>query len=179
MSDQDQGHDGGRGDAQSPASGQGASGGVRRTPGLKRKRRARLIMFGAVALTAAAVLAGVAFNDNLVFFVPPTELLEKAETGEITADRRLRVGGLVEPGSIETGSGEAVLFRVTDNQTSVPVAYVGVLPDLFREGQGVVAEGRFVNGRFQADRILAKHDEKYMPREVTEALKEEGHWQPE
>ncbi|MEO1329986.1 MAG: cytochrome c maturation protein CcmE [Pseudomonadota bacterium] len=156
-----------------------SDGGVKRTPGLKRRRRTQVIAFGAGALALAAVLAGFAFNDNIVFFVPPTELLEKAEAGEIEPGRRLRVGGLVEEGTYEKGSDEAISFRVTDNQTSLPVSYVGVVPDLFREGQGVVAEGYFIQGRFQAERILAKHDEKYMPREVTDALKKDGQWKPE
>ncbi len=123
-------------------------------------------------LAAAAALMLSAFEDNIVFFYSPTEVLAK----KLGADRRVRIGGLVEDGSVEK-AGIEVKFRVTDLAAAIPVTYIGILPDLFREGQGVVAEGRFVDGVFRADEVLAKHDENYMPPEVAEALKKSGRWQ--
>jgi cytochrome c-type biogenesis protein CcmE len=115
-----------------------------------------------------------AFEDSLVFFYSPTDIA----TRQLPADRRVRIGGLVEAGSIARGAdGLSVRFVVTDLANTIPVSYRGVLPDLFREGQGVVAEGRLANGVFQADEVLAKHDEKYMPPEVVDALKKAGRWQ--
>src|SRR5205823_13858776 len=116
-----------------------------------------------------------AFNDNLVFFYSPSELAEKA----LTPERRIRIGGLVETNSLEkTGDGRGVAFRVTDGKSDLRVVFDGVLPDLFREGQGVVAEGRLrPDGVFAATSVLAKHDEKYMPPEVADALKKAGRWQ--
>lgn len=146
--------------------------------GARKKQRVRLIALGAIALTAATVLAGVAFNDAIVFFHPPGELVAKAEAGEIAPDRRIRLGGLVAAGSVADGEGGAVLFQVTDNVATVPVSFDGVLPSLFREGQGVVAEGYYREGRFEAAEVLAKHDENYMPKEVADALKESGQWKP-
>lgn len=91
----------------------------------------------------------------------------------------MRLGGLVEAGSVQRGPGQRVTFAVTDSKTAIKVAYDGLLPDLFREGQGVVTEGIFEGaGRFKADSVLAKHDETYMPREVADTLKKQGHWQP-
>jgi cytochrome c-type biogenesis protein CcmE len=117
----------------------------------------------------------VAFNDNLVFFYSPSELRAKA----VAPDRRVRIGGLVEDHSVLHGPDtRQVSFRVTDGTTDVGVVYDGILPDLFREGQGVVAEGRLrPDGVFAAMTVLAKHDENYMPREVVDALKKSGHWQ--
>jgi len=105
-----------------------------------------------------------------VFFFGPTELMAKEADGEIGADRRLRVGGMVVEGSVVRGEGETVTFSVTDMNEVVDVAYRGVLPDLFAEGQGVVAEGYLEQGSFRAESVLAKHDEKYMPREVSSAM---------
>ncbi|HIJ42560.1 MAG: cytochrome c maturation protein CcmE [Rhodospirillales bacterium] len=129
-----------------------------------------VIAWGFLALATALVL--FAFEEGIVFFYSPTELTEKKPP----AEQRLRVGGLVEEGSVEK-SGTIVSFRVTDLNNSVPVTYEGILPDLFREGQGVVAEGRLVGGVFVAAEVLAKHDENYMPPEVAEALKKSGQWQ--
>jgi cytochrome c-type biogenesis protein CcmE len=127
------------------------------------------------ALGSATALVLTAFNDNLVFFYSPSELKEKA----VAADRRVRIGGLVELHSLaRQEGGHRVSFRVTDGKLDLPVVYDGVLPDLFREGQGVVAEGRLgADGVFAAQTVLAKHDENYMPREVVDALKKSGHWQ--
>lgn len=142
--------------------------------GARKRTRIRLIIIGALALAAAVVLAGMAFRDSIVFFFGPTELIEKAATGEAGPDRRLRLGGLVEEGSVDHVSNGVVTFTVTDGGASVPVRFDGVLPDLFREGQGIVAEGRYRDGTFTAETVLAKHDENYMPPEVAEALKEQG-----
>ena len=143
---------------------------------MTRKRR-RMVMLGAgmLALVSAAALVLTAFEDNLVFFYSPTDILE----GKAPQGRALRLGGLVEEGSVQRGSGLEVQFRVTDLAEAVPVAYKGILPDLFREGQGVVVQGRLNrSGLFQADEVLAKHDENYMPPEVAEALKKSGQWKP-
>lgn len=141
----------------------------------RKKRRIILILFGAVTLALSATLVSVAMRDAIVFFVSPSELLEKPPTPE----RRLRIGGLVEEGSVERGQGKLIRFRVTDTAKSVPVVYDGILPDLFREGQGVVAEGQWRDGVFHAREILAKHDEKYIPREVVDSLKAQGQWKPD
>jgi cytochrome c-type biogenesis protein CcmE len=138
-----------------------------------KRKRLWLLAVGLVMLGAATALVLVAFNDNLVFFYSPTDLKQKA----IAADRRVRVGGLVELHSVQH-DGETVSFRVTDGRNDVKVRYTGVLPDLFREGQGVVAEGELTaGGTFAASQVLAKHDERYMPPEVVAALKKSGHWQ--
>jgi len=134
-------------------------------------RRLVMVLAGLALLGVAAVFVGSALRDNLVFFFTPSEALEKA----IPPERRFRLGGLVEEGSL-VRKGAAVTFRITDSAKTLPVAYTGVLPDLFREGQGVVAEGRLKDGVFQAQTVLAKHDETYMPKEVAEGLKKAGHW---
>jgi cytochrome c-type biogenesis protein CcmE len=141
-----------------------------------KRRRLSIVVIGLVMLGTAAALVLTAFEDNLVFFFSPTDLKAKA----ITPEQRIRVGGLVEEGSIEkSADGLVVNFRVTDLQNVVPVTFNGVLPDLFREGQGVVAEGRFIQGTFKASEVLAKHDETYMPKEVADALKKSGKWKGE
>lgn len=144
--------------------------------GARKKQRLKLIVAGGVALAAAAGLAGYAFNDAIVFFHPPTELIAKANAGEISETRRLRLGGLVQDGSVVEENDGAVSFVVTDLEQTVPVRFDGVLPSLFREGQGVVAEGYYKSGKFEASKVLAKHDEAYMPKEVAESLKKSGQW---
>jgi cytochrome c-type biogenesis protein CcmE len=136
-------------------------------------QRLALLGLGALALAGAAALVLTAFEDNLVFFHTPTELATKAPAPGL----RLRIGGLVEEGSV-VKQGNDVRFKVTDMKTAVAVTYRGILPDLFREGQGVVAEGTFKDGVFAASEVLAKHDENYMPPEVVEALKKSGEWKP-
>jgi cytochrome c-type biogenesis protein CcmE len=136
-------------------------------------QRLALLGLGALALAGAAALVLTAFEDNLVFFHTPSELATKAPAPGL----RLRIGGLVEEGSV-VKQGNEVRFKVTDMAHTVPVAYRGLLPDLFREGQGVVAEGHFKDGVFTASEVLAKHDENYMPAEVVEALKKSGEWKP-
>jgi cytochrome c-type biogenesis protein CcmE len=141
----------------------------------RKRRRLIALGIGMFLLAAATALVLAAFNDNLVFFYSPSELAEKS----IGPDRRVRIGGLVEPQSLKhQANGHGIDFRVTDGRTTVAVVYDGVLPDLFREGQGVVAEGRLRrDGVFAATSVLAKHDEKYMPPEVADALKKAGRWQ--
>ncbi len=140
----------------------------------RKHRRLYFVLVAMLALGAAAALVLNAFEESLVFFYSPTDALAK----DIPADRRVRVGGLVEEGSVTRhGDGVTVGFRVTDLKTSIPVTYRGLLPDLFSEGQGVVAEGYMgADGTFRAEDVLAKHDETYMPPEVAEALKESGLW---
>ena len=141
----------------------------------RRQRRLTLIGTAAIILSLAAALALSALRDSIVFFVTPSELAVKP----IESGSRFRLGGLVEQGSI-TKDGLTIRFRVTDGGANLPVSYHGLLPDLFREGQGVVAEGKLDGaGVFVADTVLAKHDERYMPREVADALKKQGHWQGE
>ncbi len=141
----------------------------------RRQRRLTLIGIAAIILSVAAGLALSALRDSIVFFVTPSELAAKP----IEFGARFRLGGLVEQGSI-VKDGLNVRFRVTDGGANLPVTYHGLLPDLFREGQGVVAEGKLnSSGVFVADTVLAKHDERYMPKEVADALKKQGHWQGE
>jgi len=142
---------------------------------MKRKQR-RLVLIGASlgVLGVAAALVLNALRDSIVFFNSPTDVVEKSQP----PGTRMRIGGLVKPGSIQRGDNLLVQFAVTDGKTDIPVRYQGIVPDLFREGQGVVAEGKIeLGGTFAADTVLAKHDERYMPREVVDALKQSGHWQ--
>jgi cytochrome c-type biogenesis protein CcmE len=142
----------------------------------RKQQRLGLLALGMAALAGATALVLVAFSDNLVFFYSPSELKAKAKA--VGVDRRVRIGGLVETGSVMRNDGQRISFRVTDGAADLAVVYEGILPDLFREGQGVVAEGRLrPDGVFTASTVLAKHDENYMPREVVDALKKSGHWQ--
>ena len=139
----------------------------------RRRRRLVLIGIGFAVLGLAAALALSALRDTIVFFHSPSEIAEK----KIEPGTRIRIGGLVKEGSLKR-DGLQARFDVTDGGASLPVTYSGVLPDLFREGQGVVAEGALEpGGTFRADTVLAKHDENYMPREVVDALKKQGVWQ--
>ena len=141
---------------------------------MTRKRR-RLVLIGAglCVLAIAVALMLNAFRDSIVFFNSPSDVAEK----HIAPGTRIRLGGLVKTGSIVLGNNLKVRFDVTDGSREIPVAYQGVLPGLFREGQGVVAEGALDgSGLFNADTILAKHDETYMPKDVADALKKSGHW---
>jgi len=139
----------------------------------RKQRRAVLIGTCLAVLGVAVGLVLFALRDSIVFFYTPSEIAEK----HLDAGQRFRLGGLVENGSVKRGEGTTVSFAVTDKRSTLPVTFTGVLPDLFREGQGVVAEGVLgADGTFQADNVLAKHDEKYMPPEVAKKLKEEGVW---
>jgi len=137
----------------------------------RKQRRGVLIGGGVVVLAVAALLVLFALRDTIVFFRTPSEVAEQG----IQPGQRFRLGGLVAEGSVKRGQGTAVEFAVTDTQKTLVVRYVGILPDLFREGQGVVTEGKLdAQGLFIADTVLAKHDENYMPPEVADALKERG-----
>lgn len=139
----------------------------------RRRRRLTLIGGALMVVALAAGLVLLTLKDSIVFFNSPTDLVEK----HVKPGQRVRIGGLVKQGSLSRGDNLSVRFEVTDGATTVAVAYRGLLPDLFREGQGVVAEGALdVGGTFRADSVLAKHDETYMPKEVAEALKKQGHW---
>ncbi|QDH74329.1 cytochrome c maturation protein CcmE [Brevundimonas sp. M20] len=142
------------------------------------KARRRLWIFIAVApiLALAVGLSLYAMRDSVTFFFSPSEAtLEKAPEGRV-----IRLGGLVEVGSVQRAGDGEVAFVVTDNVATTRVVYRGDLPDLFREGQGIVAQGAFLPDRsFRATQVLAKHDENYMPREVQESLKAKGEWRPE
>ena len=141
----------------------------------RKRRRLYILLLCMLGLGTATALTLAAFQDNLVFFYSPTDVVEK----QVPRERNLRLGGLVEVGSVERVAGSTeVRFRVTDMQHTVPVVFAGALPDLFREGQGVVAQGQFSSdGVFHAREVLAKHDENYMPPEVADALKRSGRWQ--
>lgn len=139
----------------------------------RKRRRLYLLLAGMLALGVAAALVLAAFRENIVFFYSPAEVFEKG----VAPEARIRIGGLVEEGSV-AHNGDVVTFRITDLSRELPVTYRGALPDLFREGQGVVAEGTLGgDGVFVATQVLAKHDETYMPPEVAEALKKSGRWQ--
>lgn len=137
----------------------------------RKQRRGVLIGVGVAVLTLAAGLVLFALRDSIVFFHTPSDIAEKP----IAAGQRFRLGGLVAAGSVKRGGGTKIDFIVTDTLKTVPVVYEGVLPDLFKEGQGVVAEGKLSpEGTFLADSVLAKHDENYMPPEVAKALEAKG-----
>jgi cytochrome c-type biogenesis protein CcmE len=139
----------------------------------RRQRRLTMIGSAGVVLALAAALVLIALRDQIVFFYSPTELAEKA----LAPGTRVRIGGLVEEGSVVREADGGVHFAVTDTAKSIVVDFKGILPDLFREGQGIVAEGVLAGaGRVTADTVLAKHDENYMPKEVVDALKAQGVW---
>ncbi len=141
---------------------------------MTRKQRRLTLIFGALSILAMSLsIALYALRDSVVFFFTPSEITTKS----VKFGTRLRVGGLIKTGSIIKASQNSISFIITDGQSDLPVSYTGLVPDLFREGQGVVAEGKY-SGRdvFTADSVLAKHDERYMPREVAESLKQKGLW---
>ena len=140
------------------------------------KRKHKRLTFAGIGLGLLAVAAALvltAFEDSIVFFHSPTDVAD----GKVEIDRRIRLGGLVETGSVQKQADAVTAFRITDGANVVSVTYTGILPDLFREGQGVVAEGRITNGALTAINVLAKHDETYMPREVADSLRDKGVWQ--
>lgn len=142
---------------------------------MKRKhKRLTFVIIAFLLLAAAATLILNAFEDNIVFFYSPSELAKKKPA----PTQRLRIGGLVMSGSVEKPVGGVIAFTITDTAKTVKIVYKGILPDLFREGQGVVAEGYLKGGVFKANEVLAKHDENYMPPEVAQALKKSGQWKP-
>lgn len=138
--------------------------------GLKKQRRIQVVALAVVALIGATALIGYAMKDGINFFRAPSQIAaDPPGPTEV-----FRIGGLVEAGTLVRGQGETISFSVTDGGASIPVVYTGVLPDLFGENQGMVGTGRYINGTFEATEILAKHDETYMPKEVIDALKEQG-----
>jgi cytochrome c-type biogenesis protein CcmE len=138
----------------------------------RKQRRLTIIGSCAAVLAVAVGLVLYAMRDTIVFFHGPTDVVEKA----VKDGTRFRLGGLVKEGSI-VRNGQTITFQVTDTRSDIAVTYTGILPDLFREGQGVVADGVLTAGRlFKADSILARHDENYMPREVADTLKKQGQW---
>ena len=144
---------------------------------LRKRQRLLLVAVALVLLGGATGLVMLALSDSVAFFVTPSDIA----TRKVKADRRFRLGGLVVPGSIDRTAGDGTIgFALTDQAHEVQVRYRGLLPDLFREGQGIVAQGQLAgDGVFDASEVLAKHDENYMPREVADALKKQGHWQGE
>ncbi|CAN7645507.1 cytochrome c maturation protein CcmE [Rhizobium sp. LjRoot30] len=141
----------------------------------RKQKRLAIIGGGMSFILAAALLVMFAFGQSIAYFYMPADLVKT----QVPPETRIRLGGLVEKGSVARGDGSTVSFTVTDNENTVKVTYTGILPDLFREGQGVVTEGKFVAGSevFVADSVLAKHDENYMPKEVADRLKEQGVWE--
>jgi cytochrome c-type biogenesis protein CcmE len=142
----------------------------------RKQRRLTIIGGSLVVLGLAAALVLNAMRDSIVFFSTPKMVAER----HIQPGKRFRLGGLVQPGSLKRGDNLKITFDVSDGSAELPVSYQGILPDLFREGQGVVAEGALdASGVFRADTVLAKHDENYMPKDVADALKKQGHWKDE
>ncbi|GAA6207761.1 cytochrome c maturation protein CcmE [Cognatishimia sp. WU-CL00825] len=137
---------------------------------LKKKRRIQVIALAVVSLALSTALIGYAMRDGINFFRSPTQVIAEPPA----ANEVFRIGGLVQEGSLVRGQGDTITFRVTDGGGIVNVAFTGVLPDLFEENQGMIGTGRYIDGTFQASEILAKHDETYMPKEVIDALKEQG-----
>ena len=137
---------------------------------LKKQRRIQVIVITIIALVLSTVLIGYAMRDGINFFRSPSDVLQQRPDKNET----FRIGGLVQEGSLVRGSGAVINFIVTDGNNSVLVEYSGILPDLFAEGQGMIATGNFVDGKFIASEILAKHDENYMPKEVVDTLKDQG-----
>jgi cytochrome c-type biogenesis protein CcmE len=141
---------------------------------LRKQQRLILVALALLLVGGATALVLAALSDSIAFFVTPSEIA----SGKVDEGRRFRIGGLVVAGSVERGGGQEVRFTLTDTAAEVKVVYAGILPDLFREGQGIVAQGMLrPDGVFAADEVLAKHDESYMPKEVAEAVKRAGFWQ--
>jgi cytochrome c-type biogenesis protein CcmE len=138
--------------------------------GFRKKQRIQLIIVGFVFMIAAVALVGYALRDGIEFFRSPAQVVEDMPE----PSEKFRLGGLVSEGSIERGVGQIVRFSVTDGAETLPVTFDGILPDLFSEGQGAIMTGYLRNGVFEASEVLAKHDEEYMPKEVADALKEQG-----
>lgn len=137
---------------------------------LKKQRRVQVIILTFVALIISTGLIGWAMQDGINYFRSPSQVAEEPPA----ASETFRIGGLVEEGTLVRGDGETVRFSVTDGGASIPVTFTGVLPDLFKENEGMIGTGKYIEGVFVASEILAKHDETYMPKEVVDALKEQG-----
>lgn len=141
--------------------------------GLKKKRRVQVIAVTAIALALSTALIGYAMKDGINYYKSPSQIVADVPAPSVV----LKVGGLIEEGSLVRGSGEVITFNITDGVETIKASYAGIPPDLFKEGQGTVATGSYINGIFQATEILAKHDEDYMPKEVVDILKEQGYYQ--
>ena len=142
--------------------------------GLRRKRRLQLLTVSTAALAVAVILAGYGFQDGIEYFKTPSQLMENKPK----SDKLIRLGGIVEPGSVARMPNGGVEFRISDGIGSIPVRFEGILPDLFSEDRGAIARGRYNGKEFDAMEILAKHDENYMPKEVVRALKDQGVFRP-
>ena len=143
--------------------------------GLKKTRRIQIIVVAFLALGRSTALIGYAMKDGINFFRSPSQVSSMPpKAGEV-----FRLGGLVEVGSLVRGQGDVITFKITDTKDTIPVSFKGVLPDLFAEGAGIIAMGQMDAGTFVASEVLAKHDESYMPKEVIEALKDQGVYQPD
>ena len=136
----------------------------------RKKQRIRLLVVGILLLLVASIIVGFALKDGIEYYKSPSQVMGS----NISSDLKFRLGGLVKAGSINTSEGSSVKFIVTDNDNSVPVTFSGILPDLFAENQGIIALGVYENGIFNAEELLAKHDESYMPKELVDMLKEDG-----
>jgi len=141
--------------------------------GLKKKRRVQIIAVTAIALALSTALIGYAMKDGINYYKSPSQIVADIPAPSVV----LKVGGLIEEGSLMRGSGGVITFNITDGVETIKASYAGIPPDLFKEGQGTVATGSYINGIFQATEILAKHDEDYMPKEVVDILKEQGYYQ--
>ncbi|KZL18517.1 MULTISPECIES: cytochrome c maturation protein CcmE [unclassified Pseudovibrio] len=142
----------------------------------RKQKRLGLIGLAGLVLGSAVGLVLYGLSSSVTYFQSPSDIAEQ----QVEVGQRIRLGGLVEDDSLDKSRGSVILFRVTDQAEAIPVSYKGILPDLFREGQGIIAEGHMnEKGVFIADTVLAKHDESYMPKEVYETLKEDGHWMEE
>ncbi len=140
-------------------------------------QRLLFVIVSVVFLCVGTLLTMGAFRENLVFFYSPSDLAKQEVSSKIISTQTIRIGGLIKTGSIEHGAGDSIKFIITDGQADIKVSYSGMLPNLFREGQGCIAEGSMTSkDEFVAQKILAKHDEKYMPKEVVDALKRSGNW---
>ena len=142
--------------------------------GLKKKRRKQIVVISMICLLGVLTILWFLPKNAFQYFMSPSELVENPPS----QDRLIKIGGLVEEGTLVRGQGKTITFNVTDGGTTVAVKYTGILPDLFKEGQGMIASGKYVNNTFEATEILAKHDENYMPKEVADALKAQGVFKP-
>ena len=136
----------------------------------KKKQRIRWLILAFFMIATASLIIGFSLKDGIEYYKSPSQVL----SSDISENVKFRLGGLVEDSSLVKSSGKKISFNITDNQNSIPTSFEGILPDLFAENQGVIASGKYINGVFVAEEILAKHDESYLPKEVIEILKKDG-----
>jgi cytochrome c-type biogenesis protein CcmE len=136
----------------------------------KKKQRIRWLILAIFMIATASLIIGFSLKDGIEYYKSPTQVLRS----DISEKIKFRLGGLVEDSSLVKSSGKKISFNITDNQNSIPTSFEGILPDLFAENQGVIASGKYINGVFVAEEILAKHDESYLPKEVIDILKQDG-----